>query len=126
MNHYALYAIPAPHANAANRLFNVVYDDAGNNLSQPLSADGQEPATYYYGGKPVTAEEAAMLQGLSAALPTPAGGWPHGGVSAAEAQAAADNLEILVRSGPNSEELPEEARNALFADLGVQLVDQGS
>lgn len=120
-HHYALYAIPVAHAAAINRLFNDIEGDVGDNFSVPLSADGQEPATYLMGGRPANTAWLAKYQNLDTAPHVPAGGWPiGGGVTEQQVSDAVAVLEMVVRSGPSAYTLPAAARGALLGELGVQ------
>lgn len=124
MDSYAILAIPVGHANAINRVFNLINQDSGDNLAQPLGANGQEPATYKYGGWNVTPEQVTLYQTLADNLPTPEGGWPYNDVTEQDAIDAASALEILVRSGPDGGSLPGAARDAMFAELGVAPIEE--
>lgn len=43
---YGALIVPIEHAECINRIMNQVWNDSGDNFSQRLSADGQEPATH--------------------------------------------------------------------------------
>jgi uncharacterized protein YdbL (DUF1318 family) len=132
MSSYAVSVIPDAHKNALNRVCNLLFSDSGDNLSQPLSANGQAPATHWFGGGPVSAmqssvfaslQEQASQQGtLGEAVPAPPEGWPYMGVSEADAIAALAALYINVNTGEDAEELPEQNRQTVFAALGLQRV----
>lgn len=123
MASYAVVVIPDPHKAAANRVFNVLNADSGDNLSQSLSADGQFPASHWFGGWPVTAEQANRLQILATDLPEPPDGWPYEGESEEDAAAAAAALYININTGEDAEALPEQNRVTVFAALGLQRVE---
>lgn len=123
MASYAILVIPDEHKAAMNRTLNVLFADSGDNLSQPLSADGQEPASHWFGGWPVSAEQANRLQTLAADLPEPDEGWPYEGVSEEAAEAAAAAIYININTGEDAEALPEQNRTTVFAALGLQRVE---
>jgi hypothetical protein len=122
MSSYAICVIADEHKNAINRVFNLLNRDTGDNLSQPLSANGQSPASHWYGGWPVTAEQANALQTLAENLPVPPSGWPYEGVSEATAQAAVEALYTNINTGENAEAIPEQNRATVFAALGLRPV----
>ena len=123
MSSYAIVVVPDAHKNAANRVFNLLFSDSGDNLSQPLSADAQEPASHWFGGWPVSPEQANTLQTLGDSMPIPSEGWPHEGVSEEDAAAAVAALYINVNTGEDAETLPEQNRQTVFAALGLQRVE---
>lgn len=120
MSSYAIYVIPDAHKNAINRVLNLLWSDSGDNISQPLSADGQFPASHWFGGQPVSAAGANGLQALGDNMPVPSGGWPYEGVSEQAAIDAVAALYLNVNTGETAEDLPEQNRTTVFAALGLQ------
>lgn len=117
---YCILVIPDEHKGPINRVLNALFGDSGDNLSQPLSANGADPATYWYGGWPVTAEQANQLQGLGDNMPVPDGGWPYMDVTEEQAVAAVAALYLNVNTGPTAEDLPAQNRATVFAALSIQ------
>lgn len=105
-----MYLVPIEHGPAINRLFNVVNGDEGDNVSIPMSADGNEPATHIMMSRPLTDTEAASYPYSKTAtwsLPAPHV-WPlPGGVTEAAVTAAAESAKIATLEDPeNTETLP--------------------
>lgn len=123
MSSYAIYVIPDAHKAAINLVLNLLWSDSGDNISQPLSSDGQEPATHWFGGQPVSAASANELQTLGDNMPVPSEGWPYEGVSEQAAIDAVAALYINVNTGEDAETLPEQNRTTVFAALGLQRIE---
>lgn len=107
INHAAVLA-PVAQAEAANRLFNVIQSDSGDNLSRFLSATGAEPASHVAGSFVVQQSWIALcVDGLADKIEAdevaPAGGWPLMDgetvlLSKADAKTAANALIISVKA----------------------------
>lgn len=132
MSSYGITVIADAHKNALNRVCNLLFSDTGDNLSQPLSANAAFPASHWFGGGPITAEQAALFASLQAeastsgtigaAVPAPPEGWPYMGVEEADAVAAIAALYMNVVTGEDAEALPAQNRATVFAALGLQRV----
>lgn len=111
MSRWCMYLVPVEHGPAINRLFNVINNDGpGDNVSIPMSATGEEPATHIMMSRPLTDAQAASYPYSKTAawsLPSPYT-WPlDGGVTAQDVADAAESAKIATLEDPeNTETLP--------------------
>lgn len=96
---WCIYALPIEHGPAINRLFNVINNDGpGDNVSVPMSATGEEPATHIMMSRPLTDAQAAgypYSKSASWSLPSPYT-WPlDGGVTAQDVADAAESARVV-------------------------------
>lgn len=64
MSTYSLIIIPIAHAEAFNRMLNVIFNDSGDNLSRDASPDGKFPVTHKVGGAPLPVDFLAFLHSM--------------------------------------------------------------
>lgn len=123
---YMLVIVPAAQQAAANQLLNALPLNTmlmGDSLTEPMSANALDPATHYCGGWEPEADCLAAVQGASANLPTPTGGWPApSGLTQAEAQAAADALIVFAYTKNSLDLAVAACREAAFAIEGLQSI----
>lgn len=132
-HHRAIVVCPVAHGNAINRVMNKLWDDSGDNLSRPLSSNGQPPATLLYDSRDITVEELAVLLNLRALVLSdewvPDGGWPveigsHDPVSKQDALDALAATQVYTVSGEDASALAGPLRASVFTTLGVQIVEE--
>jgi hypothetical protein len=130
IRHYRVRLIPDAHKTAINRLIAMIVGEdimASQNLSQPASADGQLPASHWYGGAFGSLQDIGIWQSLATNLPEPEGGWPlmvgeEVVLTEEDAQAAADVLDVEVRTGPWTSQMPQQTLAACLAANNLQKV----
>lgn len=120
---YQLFAVPIAYADKANRLFNQINQDSGDNLVVRYSANGQEPATYLLGGWPIDdATKATFPYSLSAEFDVDTEG-PAGAYTTQELVEAAEAMTGHVITDSDStmvSVLADQAKAVVCAAKGIQ------
>lgn len=129
MSSYAVYLIPVAYAPAMNRIMNDYNQDQGDNIAQPASVTGNDPATHKFGGMYVDDTWLGVFQNFGTTPYVPAGGYPlfEGAeleTSEADALAAQAQLTLFVTTDPNDQgQLPGLAFAAMQSATGLQKIE---
>lgn len=126
MTSYACNLIDMAHEGPMNRIMNDYYQDSGDNLSQPLSATGADPATHRYGGVYVDDAWLAVFQNFDTAPYVPRDGYPLAdGTTEQQALDAQAAFQCFVQTKQgDSSSLPTLAQVAMFSATGLKLIEQ--
>lgn len=127
-SHYGISIIPDAQKNAMNVVLALRANEdptQSENISQPASATGSDPATHWFGGRQYSDAELLVLQDPGNHIPD--ADWPVAGVSGdvslADAQAACAALYTMVHSAESfTTGLAAQTLSSALGALGLQRV----
>lgn len=124
MFHYTIYAIPVAHADPINAVWNDDNADSGDNFIARASANGDEPASYVFGGRWVDDARKTRLENWSKMSAYTMKGETLGrSVTTRQANDACKAVLTFTASGEDRESLPTTARQAMYDGLSVQRIE---